>query len=813
MQMFKVDLHVHSKYSEHPSEWFLQRLGANECYTEPEQIYTLAKSRGMSAVTITDHNRIDGCLKLQEQHPEDVFMGVESTAYFPEDGTKVHLLIYGFKDWQFDEIQVLRKNIYELRDYLVKNRLSHSLAHATYPVNSRLTLEHLEKLILLFNVFEAINGGRDRTNNLGWWNVLLNLTPEHISDLYTMHRIEPQGDEPWVKGLTGGSDDHAGIFIGRTYTLADSSSLPDFIDALKGKHTKAVGRHNDYRSLALSVYKVAYDFSKTKGNKNSNSLINQLTELVFNQKSLRLSQKLQISKLKLFKRKGDAFQDELINLIDYLRFDQSSPIESRMEVIYDKIANMTDGLLKSTCNSIERELSDGEIVSVFGKLSALLPGIFLSAPFFSTFWHLNKNHDLINSLKARFSSSINKKPERILWFTDTLNDLNGVSVTLRELSVLATTRNIDLKMAVALSHEEQQKLAALKILSLPFVYSFRLPYYENYSLKIPSPLKALKLIYDYNPDKIYISTPGPVGLFGLLVARLFNIPVVGIYHTDFKSQAADIVDDEVIVSLLESYSRWFYNAMDQIWATDEYFPILDARGYDYDKIQRYYHGIDTNLFSPIPDARKKLDLQYGLKKGITLLYTGRISKDKGLDLLSDLYHRLLKNNPEVNLIIVGDGPYRQQLQEKMRGLPRVFFTGSLDRASLPLIYSACDLFLFPSTADTFGLSVLEAQSCGVPAVISDMGGQKEIVIDEITGSIARAGDLADWVDKVNRLIAMIKNNPEAWQELKAASRANAQTQFSWELVLERIFLTSFSSYDPAIETDLSHVTENLPTLA
>ena len=109
--MSKADLHVHSKYSNHPSEWFLQRLGASESYTEPEFIYRSAKEKGMDFVTVTDHNRIEASLLLKEKYPNECFTGVESTAYFPEDGCKVHILIYGFDERKFAEIQGLRKNI------------------------------------------------------------------------------------------------------------------------------------------------------------------------------------------------------------------------------------------------------------------------------------------------------------------------------------------------------------------------------------------------------------------------------------------------------------------------------------------------------------------------------------------------------------------------------------------------------------------------------------------------------------------------------------------------------------------------------
>ena len=158
--MAKADLHVHSKYSEHPSEWFLQRLGAAESYTEPDEaIYAAAKAREMDLVTITDHNKIDGVLRLKAAHPQDVFTGVEATAYFPEDDCKIHILLFGFSETEFAEIQRARRDIYQLRDYIRDRRLAHSVAHATFRVNGKLALAHLEKLMLLFNVFEGINGG------------------------------------------------------------------------------------------------------------------------------------------------------------------------------------------------------------------------------------------------------------------------------------------------------------------------------------------------------------------------------------------------------------------------------------------------------------------------------------------------------------------------------------------------------------------------------------------------------------------------------------------------------------------------------
>ncbi len=205
----------------------MERFNIAESYSDPFRIYEIAKRAGMSHVTITDHNSICGCLALKERFGDEIVMGVESTAYFPEDGCKVHILIYGIDERQFGEIQKVRPDIYELRMYLKEQDLAHSVAHATYSVQpGKLTVAHLEKLIVLFNVFEIINGGRNRRDSEAWRHVLEHLTPERLVALCRKHALEPFDEEPWIKGFTAGSDDHGGIFIGRTYTEAVAPSAP-----------------------------------------------------------------------------------------------------------------------------------------------------------------------------------------------------------------------------------------------------------------------------------------------------------------------------------------------------------------------------------------------------------------------------------------------------------------------------------------------------------------------------------------------------------------------------------------------------------
>jgi len=231
--MPRADLHVHSRYSDHPSEWFLQRLGTAESYTDPETVYQQAKARGMDFVALTDHNCITGALELAERHP-DVIVGSEFTTYFPGDGCKVHLLVWGLNEAQFDVLQEIRTDIHRVRDYVRDQGLAHSVAHATFAVNDRLTSDHLEQLVLLFDVFEVVNGGRTCQQNTQWRLMLEHLTPAMMAQLSHKHRIEPFSDRSWVKGMTGGSDDHAGLLIGQAWTeVPDAESPAAFLTAVK----------------------------------------------------------------------------------------------------------------------------------------------------------------------------------------------------------------------------------------------------------------------------------------------------------------------------------------------------------------------------------------------------------------------------------------------------------------------------------------------------------------------------------------------------------------------------------------------------
>lgn len=136
-----------------------------------------------------------------------------------------------------------------------------------------------------------------------------------------------------------------------------------------------------------------------------------------------------------------------------------------------------------------------------------------------------------------------KMKKKILWFTDTINDLNGVSHTLKQIASLAHEKNKNIKIVSCYSEDEIDGVLPQNVINLKEIFKFKLPAYEKLKLHLPSILSSLKEIYNQNPDEIYISTPGPIGLLGLLAAKLLKVKAVGVYHTDFTLQSKEIIAD------------------------------------------------------------------------------------------------------------------------------------------------------------------------------------------------------------------------------------------------------------------------------
>ncbi|MEM6581892.1 MAG: glycosyltransferase [Pseudomonadota bacterium] len=215
----RVDLHCHDHNSDKPDELWGRILGLPETWLKTKNLVRCLRENGSDVVTVTNHNNARSCWQLQEAG-EDVLVGCEFTCHFPEMDLFCHVLTYGFNPEQEVVLEEKRQNIYDFLRYAAANKLPVVLPHPLYfyTRNENLDMDLFEKMAVMFQRFEVLNGQRDLWQSTLTLNWMQSLTPERIRSYARKHQLDPaefgvDPDQPKV--LTGGSDDHMGIFAGQ----------------------------------------------------------------------------------------------------------------------------------------------------------------------------------------------------------------------------------------------------------------------------------------------------------------------------------------------------------------------------------------------------------------------------------------------------------------------------------------------------------------------------------------------------------------------------------------------------------------------
>jgi glycosyltransferase involved in cell wall biosynthesis len=796
VNMTRADLHLHSRHSVSSSEYLVRMMQLNESYTEVEALYAQARARGMDFVTITDHDTIDGALALVDAFPGDTFVSVEVTARFPEDQCKAHVLVYGLDENQFSHVQSIRGDIYELRDYLLHQGLPHSLAHATYDMDGVLRVEHLEKFILLFDVFEACNGGRNREQNDGWSRILSRLTPEKIEELYQRHRIEPASADPWIKGFTGGSDDHAGVFVGTTWTRSDARHLDGFLASIKDRRTGHGGEHGNFRKMAFSFYKILHDHTRhrTGGSSMPASAVQAFNRALFDNGRVGLVERI---RLKRGVRHPDFGTRNLAHLLADVthRFNgRAAGLINQDDVdwLYSRLSRYLDHYFSHVLDECGRAGGGVRSFEALKKVASFLPVPLLSMPFLAASKIIFATGSLVHAAEEHLYGPADHRGKTVMWFTDTIADLNGVTETVKLFCNGAEQIGMDLVLAVCIPGDEAPDGIPNNVLYLPQVHGITSNVYSSYTVHFPSLLESLKRVSERNPREIIVSTPGPVGFIGLIAARILGIPCRSIYHTDFKVQLELIIGRGLAPALAEQFCRAFYAATDEIQVPSSiYIDTLAARGYPADRLGLFTRGLEDAAFGFHPEYRPAVLARHGVPVSpFTLLWAGRVSHDKNIDFLLERYAEVRDRSRDVQLVFAGDGPALAHYRDLSAGLEGVHWLGRLQRAELREWYSAADLFVFPSTMDTFGMVVLEAQAAGLPAIVTDIGGPQEIIENGRTGYVLSLADPKAWTQHICTLMHSRMASSRNWSTKRreivqhTARRSNLRTALSRLLRIE-----------------------------
>ena len=806
-----ADLHVHSKHSKRPAQWVLQKIDCPESFSDPRLIYGRAQERGMDLVTITDHNVIDGALEIA--HLPGTFVSEEVTSYFPDNGCKIHILALDITEGQHRDIQHLRGNVRELVPYLRSRGIVHGIAHPFYDMNNRLGLEHLEQMLVLFNLFE-VNGSRDAVQNSILCQIVQGLAAEDIAFFADKHGLEPTGTSPWRKTLSAGSDDHSSLNIARAHTrVPGAKDVPGFLAGLEAGHTQIQHQPASPRTMGHNLYAIAYQFYKSRFNLDRYVLKDSLLRFVDNaltghteggqgfwgwlyatigakRKVWSFARDVDADVCDLIRREGQAILDANPGLREAV-LDPDRSLPERENDWFEFVRTATDRLIHQFSQTLLQSASKARLFNIFQSIGSGGSVYALLAPYFFAFGLYSKDRPLARAALRHFvgqPEAMRSQPSKVALFSDTFDQCNGVALTLQAQAVLAEDLGKELYTLTCGSSQ-----ALPKQINFPAFERIAVPEYPELDLACPSLLQILDYCADSDFTHIHSSTPGPMGLAALAAAKILQLPIYGTYHTSFPQYAAQLTGDPEMEALMWKAMVWYYNQLDRVYvpsqATGE---EIRAQGVQAEKIAVYPRGIDVSRFAPgYADGfwHTRFNVAPSAQK---LLYVGRVSREKGLDVLARAYREQAARRKDTVLCIVGDGPYRERMQRLLADTPAVF-TGTLEGWNLARAYASSDAFVFPSTTDTFGNVVLEAQASGLPVIVSDSGGPQENIIPGETGLVVPGGDAGALQKAMEQLV----DQPQRLAGMQRRAREYAEGRS-----LQEAFLRSWTMYEtPVVAAD------------
>ena len=309
-------------------------------------------------------------------------------------------------------------------------------------------------------------------------------------------------------------------------------------------------------------------------------------------------------------------------------------------------------------------------------------------------------------------------------------------------------------------------------LTVHTVPALPLPQYPDYKLGFFSS-NTKRQLDAFAPDIVHISTPDFVGRKFLLYAKERSLPLASAFHTDFPSYLK-YYRLKFAERSFWKYLTWFYNCCDVVFAPNESV----RRKLEEENIRNiaiWSRGVDKELFDP-SHRSEQLRAKWNAIGRTVFVYAGRFVLYKDIEVVIKVYDRFIEAGyaDSVRFVLLGSGPKEAEMKLRM---PDAVFPGYLTGVELSEAYASGDVFLFPSITEAFCNVALEAIASGLPVVVSDEGGCRDIVERSGGGLLARSGDVDDFFGKCLELFG----NSLHYQELQARGLAFAETK-SWSSI-------------------------------
>jgi glycosyltransferase involved in cell wall biosynthesis/predicted metal-dependent phosphoesterase TrpH len=737
-------MHCHSTASQLSRLGVQRSLGLPECATPPEEVYELAKRRGMDFVTITDHDTIDGCLELADR--PDCFVSEELTARFAGEPQAVHVLCYGITPGDHEWLQAHAGDLDACAAYLHENEIACALAHPFYSVDAPLTPRHRRRLAELFPIWEVRNGSRAAELNM----------PAAIY-------IETHGGT----GI-GGSDDHAGVDIGRTFTEVPAASTPEeFLGRMREGDATAGGEQGSAAKWAHAAMALAtraldlpgsgapyppYEGERRTGTVDPGAVL-KIAQRVIGEGAEREG-----------KVAVDIGPDDARALLEAWLRSIDLDLRGRDLLVHLQAAEFSHGdLYRRARRTHERRLrtavADGSALAAQGDVGTALGGLFGAVvpalPYIPATAFLGAE-------KAKLAVRPGERP-RVALIADGIGAMHGVTATIEKIRELGVT-GFEVEVVGTDPGVDRR---------LPSATEVEIPFYPGMSLGVPGLPGLVETLSEGRYDAIHVTAPGPAGVAATLLSRIAGTPLVASYHTELAAYAGLRSGDEKIESIARTALGAFYGAPSLVLSPSSAADrsLLDL-GVQASRLRRWERGVDVSRFDPSNAAREAYPGE------IKVLYAGRLTREKGVDLLAESFLRARAADSRLHLLLAGAGPEEGELRARL-GESATFF-GWLEGDALARAYASADVFLFCSTTDTYGQVILEAGASGVPVVAVAEGGPASLVENRHTGMLCRPDP-----DHIAGAVLRLAGSPLLRRHL-GASAARAARGRSWGRAMEQL---------------------------
>ena len=374
---------------------------------------------------------------------------------------------------------------------------------------------------------------------------------------------------------------------------------------------------------------------------------------------------------------------------------------------------------------------------------------------------------------------MNKNKLKVAYFAGTMQPgHDGVTRVLYKLIENLKRFNIEsMFFSPIIPGKEEQ---TVEMYSVP---SFTFPLYKEYKLAVPGQRYFEDKLKEFQPDLIHINSPCSLGYAAVKYGNRNGIPVAATYHTHFASYAK-YYKIKAIENISWNYFRRIYNACQIVYVPSK--PILyELQSHGINNLKYLPHGVDTKTFNTSFYSRDwKSRNNIDGKKAV--LFVGRLVWEKDLETLAKTYKIITAERDDTAFVIVGEGPIKEELIKLM---PHAVFLGYQSGIKLAEAYASSDIFVFPSTTETFGNVTVEAMASGLPPICAREGGAYGVIEEGVNGLTSIPRDPFDLAEKIKILL----DSPEKRRYLR-----NNAILFAKEQTWDKIFQKLVTSYQKLI---------------